>query len=55
MSRASAIRRGLQARAVGEQQPDVVLADIQMPPTKTDEGISWPLSYGRLTPGRRAS
>ena len=25
--------------AVGEQQPDVVLADIQMPPTKTDEGI----------------
>ena len=25
--------------AVGEHQPDVVLADIQMPPTKTDEGI----------------
>jgi DNA-binding NarL/FixJ family response regulator len=25
--------------AVGEQRPDVVLADIQMPPTKTDEGI----------------
>ncbi len=25
--------------AVGELQPDVVLADIQMPPTKTDEGI----------------
>lgn len=26
-------------RAVDEQRPDVVLADIQMPPTKTDEGI----------------
>jgi DNA-binding NarL/FixJ family response regulator len=25
--------------AVSQQQPDVVLADIQMPPTKTDEGI----------------
>ena len=25
--------------AVEEQRPDVVLADIQMPPTKTDEGI----------------
>ena len=26
-------------RAVDEEQPDVVLADIQMPPEKTDEGI----------------
>ena len=25
--------------AVGEVQPDVVVADIRMPPTKTDEGI----------------
>ena len=25
--------------AVGEAQPDVVVADIRMPPTKTDEGI----------------
>ena len=25
--------------AVGESQPDVVLADIRMPPTNTDEGI----------------
>jgi DNA-binding NarL/FixJ family response regulator len=26
-------------RAVTEEQPDVVLTDIQMPPTRTDEGI----------------
>jgi DNA-binding NarL/FixJ family response regulator len=25
--------------AVGEARPDVVLADIRMPPTKTDEGV----------------
>jgi DNA-binding NarL/FixJ family response regulator len=26
-------------RAIGEQQPDVVVTDIRMPPTRTDEGI----------------
>lgn len=26
-------------RAIEEEQPDVVLTDIQMPPTRTDEGI----------------
>jgi DNA-binding NarL/FixJ family response regulator len=26
-------------RAIGEEQPDVVVTDIRMPPTRTDEGI----------------
>jgi len=26
-------------RAVGEEQPDVVVADVRMPPTHTDEGL----------------
>ncbi len=37
--------------AVGEQQPDVVVADIQMPPTKTDEGIRLAAELRRTHPG----
>ena len=37
--------------AVGEQQPDVVLADIQMPPTKTDEGIRLAAELRATHPG----
>jgi DNA-binding NarL/FixJ family response regulator len=33
-----------------EQQPDVVLADIQMPPTKTDEGIRLAAELGTTHP-----
>lgn len=37
--------------AVGQQQPDVVLADIQMPPTKTDEGIRFAAELRTTHPG----
>lgn len=37
--------------AVDEQQPDVVLTDIQMPPTKTDEGISLAAELRTTHPG----
>jgi DNA-binding NarL/FixJ family response regulator len=37
--------------AVGEAKPDVVLADIRMPPTKTDEGIRLAAELRRTDPG----
>jgi DNA-binding NarL/FixJ family response regulator len=36
--------------AVTEQQPDVVLTDIRMPPTNTDEGIRAAESFRDLSP-----
>ncbi len=36
--------------AVGEAQPDVVLADIRMPPTKTDEGLRLAAELRRTYP-----
>ena len=38
-------------RAVMEQDPDVVLTDIRMPPTKSDEGIQLATSLRRTHPG----
>jgi DNA-binding NarL/FixJ family response regulator len=37
--------------AVNEQQPDVVLTDIQMPPTNTDEGIRLAAELRTTHPG----
>jgi len=48
-------------REVGEHQPDVVVVDVRMPPTFTDEGLraalvvrsTWPSSSARWTVSRR--
>ncbi len=37
-------------RAVGERQPDVVVADVRMPPTHTDEGLRAALVIRRRWP-----
>jgi DNA-binding NarL/FixJ family response regulator len=37
-------------RAVDEHQPDLVIADVRMPPTFTDEGIRAALALRRRTP-----
>ncbi len=37
--------------AVGRLQPDVVVLDIQMPPTRTDEGVRGGLSIRHQWPG----
>ena len=37
-------------RAVGEQRPDLVVVDVRMPPTHTDEGIRAALVIGRQYP-----
>jgi len=37
--------------AVSEQEPDVVLADIRMPPTHTDEGVRAALRIRQAHPG----
>jgi DNA-binding NarL/FixJ family response regulator len=38
-------------RAVGEHRPDLVLVDVRMPPTHTDEGIRAALVIRRQYPG----
>jgi DNA-binding NarL/FixJ family response regulator len=38
-------------RAVGERQPHVVVADVRMPPTHTDEGLRAALVIRRRWPG----
>ncbi|HSV64733.1 MAG TPA: response regulator transcription factor [Mycobacteriales bacterium] len=38
-------------RAVGARQPDVVVADVRMPPTHTDEGLRAALVLRRRWPG----
>ena len=38
-------------RAVGEQRPDLVVVDVRMPPTHTDEGIQAALVIRRQYPG----
>src|SRR5262245_29363043 len=37
--------------AVEEERPDVVLTDIRMPPTGTDEGIRAAVAIGEQHPG----
>ncbi|MFI6283293.1 response regulator [Streptomyces sp. NPDC051018] len=37
--------------AVGERRPDVVVADVRMPPTHTDEGLRAALEIRRRWPG----
>ena len=37
-------------RAVGEQRPDLVVVDVRMPPTHTDEGIQAALVIRRQYP-----
>ena len=40
-------------RAVDEKRPDVVITDIRIPPTHTDEGIQLATDPPQDTPGRR--
>ena len=40
-------------KAVAEHEPDVVVSDIRMPPTKTDEGIQMAAAAARRAAGHR--
>ena len=42
-------------RAVEERRPDVVVTDIRMPPTQTDEGIRSPPTCAARIPGSASS
>ena len=37
------------AALVDRERPDVAIVDIRMPPTHTDEGLSWPAASGDRT------
>ncbi|MCY1139880.1 response regulator transcription factor [Actinoplanes sp. Pm04-4] len=48
---AAVVDAGQLVEAVGEHQPDVVVTDVRMPPTNTDDGLRAALEIRRRWPG----